>query len=65
MIFKLNKELYPKQSIIKAIKAYKEIADFEVSQEGSYYLVVSQIDSAEEELIRDEFLNFVLSCINQ
>ncbi len=65
MILKLNKELYPKKSILKTIKGYEKIADFKLKEEKKYFLISGKIEKENEDLIKNEFLNFVLGVIKQ
>ena len=63
MILKLNKDIYPKKAIQKAIRFYKKIVSFQLKEEGNYFLVTGKIEKDNEELVRNEFLNFVLGII--
>lgn len=63
MILKLNKDIYPKKAIQKAVRFYKKIVSFQLKEEGNYFLVTGKIEKDNEELVRNEFLNFVLGII--
>ena len=65
MTLKLNKEIYPKKVIQRAIGFYKEIANFKLKEEKKYFWVSGKIEKNNEELIKNEFLNFVLGIIRQ
>jgi len=65
MTLKLNKEIYPQKVIRRAIDSYKKIANFKLKEEKKYFLVSGKIEKNNEELIRNEFLNFVLGLIRQ
>ncbi|MDD5065807.1 MAG: HxsD-like protein [bacterium] len=65
MIIKLNKEIYPVKAVRKAVHFYRKIAAFKLKEEGGYLLVSGKPEKEDEELVRDEFLNFVLGIIRQ
>ena len=62
MEIKFNKKLYTIKAIQEAIKTYKELADFVLSEEENYFFVnLTNIDKELELVIQDEFCNYVLS----
>ncbi|MBN1898319.1 MAG: HxsD-like protein [Spirochaetes bacterium] len=65
MIFKLNKEIYPKKAIRRSINFYKKIAKFKLKETKNYYIISGKVEKEKEELIMNEFVNFVLGIIRQ
>lgn len=65
MILKLNKEIYSQKVVFRAIKAYKNLANFKLSEKGRYFIVSGTTKLQNEELLKNEFLNFVLANIKQ
>jgi hypothetical protein len=65
MILKLNKEIYPIKAVQKAVGFYKQVAKFRLKNSQNYILVSAKIDKNNEELVKNEFLNFVLGIIRQ
>lgn len=65
MILKLNKEIYPVKAVQKAVSFYKQVANFKLKNSQNYILVSAKIDKNNEELVKNEFLNFVLGIIRQ
>lgn len=65
MILKLNKEIYPKKAVQKAVSFYKKVANFKLKEGRSYFLVSGNIEKNNEGLVKNEFLNFVLGIIRQ
>jgi hypothetical protein len=65
MTLKLNKEIYPKKTIFKAIRAYKNLANFKLKERGKHFIVSGTAKLKDKELLRKEFLNFVLGSIKQ
>ncbi|MBU1078319.1 MAG: HxsD-like protein [Spirochaetes bacterium] len=65
MILKLNKEIYPRKTIQKSIGLYKKIVNLTLKEEKKYFLVSGKIEKENEELVKNEFLNYILSIIRQ
>jgi len=65
MILKLNKEIYPKKAVQKAVSFYKKVIIFRLKEEKGYFSVSGNIEKNNEELVKNEFLNFVLGIIRQ
>lgn len=62
MIINFNKKVYNIGVVKTAIKAYQNLADFELEEGGKYIKVcVKKIkDSKIKDLLEDEFCNYVL-----
>jgi hypothetical protein len=65
MILKLNKEIYPQKAVQKAVSFYKQVTNFKLKNSRNYILVSASVDKNNAELIKNEFLNFVLGIIRQ
>jgi len=65
MILKLNKEIYPEKALKRAIKFYGKVADFRLKEQKDYFLVSGYLEKEDAELVKNEFLNFVLEVIRQ
>lgn len=65
MILKLNKEIYSQKGVFKAIKAYKNLANFKLSEKRKYFIVSGTTKLENRERLKNEFLNFVLANIKQ
>jgi hypothetical protein len=65
MILKLNKEIYPQKAVQKAVRFYKQVTNFKLKNSRNYILVSASVDKNNAELIKNEFLNFVLGIIRQ
>lgn len=64
MTKRLCKEFYEKDAILKAIQAYKSLADISVSEDDNYYFFkINQSDYAPE-LVANEFENYILGIMN-
>ncbi len=62
MFIKFNKVLYKPRAIKSAIKEYGDLAEFSLKQKGQYIVVeFKNIDKDVENIIKDEFCNYVLS----
>lgn len=62
MVIKFCKKLYKKKSILIALKDYKELADFNLSETKNYIRVnLKNIDKDVKDIIQDEFCNYVLN----
>ena len=60
-MIKFSKNLYTKKAIRNAIKDYNGLADFNVSETKNYIKVdIKNIDKGVENIIQDEFCNYVL-----
>jgi len=61
-IIELNKSFYNLEAVKRAVKAYKELAGFSVKDVGSKIkITIKNIDEDIEDVIEDEFCNYVLS----
>jgi len=61
-IIELNKSFYNLEAVKRAVKAYKELAGFSVKDTGKKIEVtIKGIDEDIEDVIEDEFCNYVLS----
>ena len=57
-----NKNFYNLRAVKKAIKAYQELADFQIKEhKNTVEVVMKKIDKEIEEVIEDEFCNYVLA----
>jgi len=65
MILKLNKEIYPKKAVQKAVGFYKKVVNLKLKEGRGYFLISGNIEKNNEELVKNEFLNFVLGIIRQ
>lgn len=65
MILKLNKEIYSQKAVFRAIKAYKNLANFKLNKKGKYFTVNGTTKLENKELLKNEFLNFVLANIKR
>ncbi len=66
MQINFNKKIYSRQAIKKAIKDYKHLADFEINQNKSYFLIrAGNIQSGLKKIFQDEFSNYVLSLMKK
>lgn len=66
MIINFNKQFYNLNAIQSAISAYKDLADFHISDNNKIIkLKVDNIDKDIKDILRDEFCNFVLSEIKK
>ena len=66
MTVNFNKKIYPQKVIKKAVKDYKELAEFEMKIEKGYFrLKIKNINPAIKSLFKDEFANYVLGIINR
>lgn len=62
MVIKFHKKLYKKKSIEAAIRDYKTLADFILTEKEAYYWVeINNINKEVEGLIEGEFCNYVLA----
>jgi len=60
--FDLNKDFYNLQAIRNTIKAYKKLADFKVRKDKkTIKVIMKNIDKEVENVIEDEFCNYVLA----
>lgn len=56
-----HKKIYDIKAIKSAIRAYKDLAGFEVKEDGRYIRVlIKNIDKGIKNIIKDEFCNYVL-----
>jgi len=61
-IIELNKDFYNLKAVKKTAKAYKELARFSIKDTGKKIEVtIKNIDEDVEDIIEDEFCNYVLS----
>jgi len=57
----LHKKIYKKKHLLKAAKAFGELADVQVKKDGDYYRVSMALkESGFEEVIQDEFCNYAI-----
>lgn len=56
----LNKKLYDKLSIRKAIMDYVSISDISLSERGDYYICTFQNWKADLSLVMHEFTNYAI-----
>jgi len=62
IIINFNKNFYNFKAVKNAIKAYKKLANFRIEDDKGYIKVeIKCIGKEVENLIRDEFSNYVLS----
>lgn len=65
VIIKFNRRIYKIKAIKSAIKEFKKLADFSLSQKENYiYVSLTNIDKDIKNIIKDEFCNFVLFHMN-
>jgi len=58
----LNKSFYNLEAVKRAARAYKELAGFSVKDVGGKIkITIKNIDGDVEDVIEDEFCNYVLS----
>ena len=61
MILEFSKNFYSPKAVRAAMKAYKDLADFELKKDKSTLRVfLRNIDKAFADSIKDEFANYVL-----
>lgn len=60
MLLKFNKEIYKKEAILKGVKAYSKIVDLKFEEEGKYFIIKTDAKLQDEDLIRNEFANYIL-----
>jgi hypothetical protein len=66
MTINFNKNIYPLKAIEKTVQAYKNLAKFKTIEKGDYYVTeITNIEKDVENIIKDEFCNYVLSQIKQ
>ena len=66
MIISFNKSIYPLKAIKKTIQAYKNLAKFKIIEKGSYFITeLTDIKKEVENIIKDEFCNYVLSQVKE
>lgn len=64
MIISLDKSIYPLVAIKKSVRAYKNLAKFNITEKKEFILVkLSAIDKDVKDIIKDEFCNNVISQI--
>lgn len=62
MIISLDKKFYDLTAIKNTIKAYDELADFDIKPSKNKIIVkADNIDKDVEDVFKDEFCNYVLS----
>ncbi len=62
MKIQLNREIYKKESIQKTIDDYSRLANFNLTEDGNYFIVqMDNIDNDVKSVIKDEFCNYLLS----
>jgi len=61
MVLEFNKNFYKFKAVRTAIKAYKDLADFEFKEDKrTLRIFLRNIDKAVADSIKDEFANYVL-----
>ncbi len=66
MLLRFNKKIYPKLAIKKAVKDYRDLANFKVEQNKNYFLVkIRKIKPELKDVFQDEFSNYVLSLMKK
>lgn len=61
-IINLNKKIYNKKAIHSSIKAFENLASFNMREKGNYFIVkMDNMDKEVEKRLKDEFCNFVLA----
>ncbi|MBU1323518.1 HxsD-like protein [Patescibacteria group bacterium] len=66
MTISFNKSIYPLKAIKKTIRVYKNLAKFKITEKNNYFIIeLSRIDKEVENIIKDEFGNYVLSRVRQ
>lgn len=61
---RFNKRLYSKKSVVAAMAAYAELADFKLLENKSEWLVeIRSMDKDVADFFEDEFCNYVLSLV--
>ena len=64
MEIRFNKKLYSRKAIETAIEAYKDLAEFLVTENDEYFLVnITKVNPEMGDVVGDEFSNFVLAQI--
>ncbi|MFA6193337.1 MAG: HxsD-like protein [Parcubacteria group bacterium] len=59
---KLNRKIYVREAIEQAIKDYKGLAGFRLSEKGKYYLIsIKPKENGTQDVIEREFCNYILS----
>ena len=61
---KLCKEFYEKDALLKAIQAYKSLADISVTEDDYYYYFNIKRSDYEPDLVANEFENYILGIMN-
>lgn len=62
MTLVFNKQFYHLRAIKKAIKAYKELAVFNIKEKDDNIEVdIDEVDKDVKDVIKDEFCNYVLA----
>jgi len=66
MTISFKKSIYPVKAIKKTAQAYKNLAKFKIIEKGDYFVTeLTDIKKDVENIIKDEFCNYVLSQIKQ
>ena len=66
MTISFNKNIYPLKAIKKTIQAYKNLAKFKIIEEKENFTIeLTDIKKEVENIIKDEFCNYVLSQVRE
>lgn len=66
MTISFHKNIYPLKAIKNTIKAYESFAVFKITDKGKYFMLeLSDIKKEVENIIKDEFCNYVLSQVKE
>ncbi|SCY47357.1 hypothetical protein SAMN02910370_02714 [Lachnospiraceae bacterium XPB1003] len=61
---KLCKEFYENDALLKAIQAYKSLADISFTEDDNYYYYNINKSDYEPDLVANEFENYILGIMN-
>lgn len=63
-IINLNKKIYPRQAVERAVADWHSLAEFSICAKPKYWQVeITQIDQQIKNKIKDEFANYVLGLL--
>ena len=61
---RLCKDFYEKDALLKAVKAYKSLADISVTEDDNYYYYNINKSDYEPDLVANEFENYIVGIMN-
>jgi len=62
MIINFNKKFYNLRAIKRTVKAYQNLAEFDIKEKKEYIKVkINKIDKEVKDIIKDEFCNYALA----